>query len=153
MDDELRFFMAGTCGAALTLVYALVDAPARRDAINRNRALAANGPGGGRLIAGGPPASSPSGKTWWWYAGALFYPLQTFGMNSILAFFWHGTAENLLDIVYVNPPIAGMPNNDLPKERSYLFKTKHGWFNREVLGGLSHEANQFAYVMPRFRAS
>ena len=50
-------------------------------------------------------------------------------------------------MVYVNPPIAGMPNNDLPKERSYLFKTKHGWFNREVLGGLSPEANQFVYVM------
>lgn len=141
------FFMAGTCGGALTIVYALVDAPARRDAIARNRALAANGPGGGKLMPGGPPASSPSGKTWWWFAACVFYPLQTFGMNSILAFFWHGTAESLLDVLYVNPPVAGQPNDDVPRDRSYLFGEKHGWFNEEVLGGLSHQRNQLVYVM------
>ena len=35
----------------------------------------------------------------------------------------------------------------MPRDRSYLFGEKHGWFNEEVLGGLSHQRNQLVYVM------
>jgi len=72
-------FMAGTCGAALLVAYAVLDAdlrPIHHSAFRRaaRRACA---------------------------------PLEYMGMNSILVFFWHGSASALLNAVYYAPPAVG----------------------------------------------
>ena len=35
------------------------------------------------------------------------YPLEAMGMNAILFFFWHGTAEAVINALYYDPPEAG----------------------------------------------
>ena len=75
-------FMAGTCGGALLAAYALLDA---------DLAPLASG-AGGRLRA---------------CARRLCAPLEYMGMNSILVFFWHGTASALLNAFYWAPPAVG----------------------------------------------
>lgn len=68
------FFMAGTCGAALTVVYLLIDVllPSPRMA-----------------KIGGAKLALP------------LFPFVAMGMNAILFFFFHGTAETLINSVYV----------------------------------------------------
>ena len=116
------FFMAGTCGACLTLVYACIDAPLSLNA-------------GSSYV----PKWSKRMKT-------LFSPMQYMGMNAILVFFWHGTAENVLDGIYVHTPkIGGGYEEVVP---SYLFGERVGWFNRVILGSwLAPEVAQLVYVL------
>jgi len=72
-------FTAGTCGAALILTYLAVD----------------------NVRNGAAPPLRVRG------CRLLLAPLEMMGMNAILVFFWHGTAEALLNAVYVAPPHAG----------------------------------------------
>ena len=72
--------------------------------------------------------------------------MQYMGMNAILVFFWHGTAENVLDGIYVHTPkIGGGYEEVVP---SYLFGERVGWFNRVILGSwLEPELAQLIYVL------
>lgn len=76
-------FMAGTCGAALLASYAILDA---------DLAPLASGTRGGKVRA---------------CARKLCAPLEYMGMNSILVFFWHGTASALINAFYWAPPAVG----------------------------------------------
>lgn len=60
-------FMSGACGAALLIVYLMVDVEHKYRSFFRK----------------------------------MFRPLEYMGMNAILVFFWHGTAEAILHSVYV----------------------------------------------------
>ena len=127
-------FMAGTCGACLTLVYGLIDAPLARSMVAaENR-------------RGGPPLSSSFSPKWSSAIKILLSPLQYMGTNAILIFFWHGTAENVLDVVYwQTPQVGGGYVNVVP---GYLFGERDGWFNRVLLMGIfSPEFAQLVYVL------
>ena len=113
------FFMAGSCGACLTLVYGLIDAPAKE----------------------GERSTPQWSKT----MKKILAPMQYMGMNAILIFFWHGTAESMLDIVgSQTPQIGGGYKEETP---GYLFGEGDGWFNRNVLGWMGPELAQLVYVL------
>jgi hypothetical protein len=101
--------------------------------------------------------------------------MRFMGMNAILIFFWHGTAEvtdfgrllflficdntnnlylylfllailqSVLDVVYFQQPKVG--GGFVDEQRGYLFGERVGWFNSEILGWLSPEFAQFVYVL------
>ena len=129
------FFMAGTCGACLTVVYALIDAPPAR---SMNAAQFRHG--------SGPPLSSSLSPKWSSTIKTFFSPMQYMGMNAILIFFWHGTAESLLDVLYVQQPkIGGGYESEI---KGYLFGEGDGWFNSVVLGSMMNpNAAQLVYVL------
>ena len=130
------FFMAGTCGMCLTIVYGLIDAPAAAPSSSHRS-------GGG---SGGPPLSSSTSVPRWSKAMKLLLsPLQYMGMNAILIFFWHGTAESVLDGAYWQTPKMGGGYEELAPQ--YLFGERQGWFNRVVLGWMDPEPAQLVYVL------
>ena len=79
------------------------------------------------------------------WARWLLFPLQCMGMNAILVFFWHGTAESLLDAVYAADPTITSGGEG---KRHVLFGT-HGAFHQSVLGGFIADpaARQLVYVL------
>lgn len=114
------FFMAGTCGLCLTWVYAAIDAPLSSTTSN-------------------VPIWSKKIKI-------LLSPMQYMGMNAILVFFWHGTAESVLDVVYLQTPKIG--GGYVESRPGYLFGERVGWFNRIILGSwLEPELAQLIYVL------
>lgn len=111
-------FMAGSCGLALTLFYVAIDVST--------------------TLAGQPPLRQKMLKQ-------LLSPLQFMGMNAILVFFWHGTAETLLNVVFVAGPKVGGGSNS-PKYGA-LFG-EDGWFQEHVLGFIEDvHVRQLVYVL------
>ena len=165
-------FMAGSCGAALTLVYAAVDAPVRLAAMSATSTLE-NGQGeqataddAGTHVRLGSTlattttttmantttnstaavASSGEVPRWSHLARRFLYPMQCMGMNAILVFFYHGTAQSLLDIVYVQTPAVG--GGWVQDKPINLFGRKHSWFNEQVLGAIFEpHVGQLVYVL------
>ena len=41
------------------------------------------------------------------YFRMLLFPFEAMGMNAIFFFFWHGTAEAIINAVYIDPPAFG----------------------------------------------
>ena len=119
------FFTAGTCGAALTIAYAAVDAT----------------PPASEQRATGRAVARFQARLRW-----LLFPLEATGMNAILFFFWHGTAEALLDAAYVQPPrpagAEAAPRVNLGADSSV-----EGWLGTDVLGWVEdHAARQLLFM-------
>jgi len=109
-------FMAGTCGLALTFVYAAIDFS----------------------VSNQPPLRARFFKT-------VLSPLQYMGMNAILVFFWHGTAETLLNTFFVAAPKTGGGRTDPSK--GALFGDD-GWFWEHALGFIDDlQVRQLVYVL------
>ena len=69
-------------------------------------------------------------------------------MNAILFFFWHGTAEAVINAFYCDPPVAG-GGLERPKARTTLLG-EEGWVHEELLLSLGLEkaaARQMALVL------
>ena len=64
----------------------------------------------------------------------LLFPLQCMGMNAILVFFWHGTAESLLNVVYAAKPVVG---GGTASPKGELLGV-NGWIHETILGGMIH---------------
>jgi len=110
-------FMAGSCGLALTFVYVAIDVsvPGGRSPLRE------------RLFK------------------KMLSPLQMMGMNAILVFFWHGTAETLLDVVFVAEPKTGGGTRN--PEKGSLFG-EYGWFHEHALGFIDDlQFRQLVYVL------
>jgi heparan-alpha-glucosaminide N-acetyltransferase len=120
-STSYTLFMAGTCGGALAAAYLAVDA-----------------------FAGG--ASPRLAKATAWARWALT-PLETFGMNAILFFFFHGTAENIVDAFYVSPPKRG-GGTHIQRDNGSLLTSPDGFVHETVFGGISDlQARQLAFVL------
>ena len=160
-------FMAGTCGAALALTYAMVDAKAGVDDEDGNGGGGGGGGGEamhGMLYDGGIIASQPPREAARGGRGAaarrlqaavrrLLYPLKAMGMNAILFFFWHGPAEILINAVYVDPPTPGPADPAVlarPRASSALLGV-HGWVHEGLLHmalpGSTPQTRQLAFVL------
>ena len=107
-------FQAGSCGAALAIVYYLVDV--------ENRART--------------------------FFSSFFRPFQYMGMNAILVFFYHGTAEAIVNTVYVSPGENYV--NPLPPNKEYSLLS---FVHDEVYGGITGDphapATQLLYVLTK----
>ena len=157
------FFMAGTCGASLAACYAAVDAapsgaghvgvaPADPEGFAATRGIEppmASGTRGGSAIGvneGGGPRGSSAGRDDDWrrtivraQAGMqwLLFPLQAMGMNAILFFFWHGTAEAVINAVYYDAPVAGPAGYALALPvASTALLGEEGWVHEVLLKGV-----------------
>jgi len=109
-------FMAGTCGITLSLSYIAVD------------------------------QSTELSRRWVRYARKLLFPFQAMGMNAIFFFFWHGTAEAIVNAFYIDPPMAGSSLSH-QKSRGALLG-KHGWVQEVALGWIDSAAErQLVYVL------
>ena len=63
-------------------------------------------------------------------------PLQKMGQNSILIFFWHGLASQLLGVIYWQPDNAGEKHNLI------------GWLREDIFGEADTlPAGQLAFVI------
>ena len=143
-------FMAGTCGASLAACYAAVDAAPNLTAGSNMEGDAEAGPschetggamGGGRRSGVNNEGRSTieqrrlivraqAGLQW------LLFPLQAMGMNAILFFFWHGTAEAVINAVYFDAPVPGPPGTLAhPVPRTALLG-EEGWVHEGLLTGL-----------------
>ena len=80
------------------------------------------------------------------------FPLEAMGMNAILFFFWHGTAEALINAVYFDPPAPGTgphgTNLTRPVARSALLG-ESGWVHESLLALLSGDprVRQLLFVL------
>ena len=113
------FFMAGTCGAALAAVYALVD------------------------------AKPPQERRWRWLNGVqsrarkVCFPLEAMGMNAIFFFVWHGTAETLINAFFVQPPVP--PDQDTTRT---TLLGEDGWIRETALSWVGGPADrQMVFVL------
>ena len=102
---------------------------------------------GDRSWTGTIGAPGAGGRAWAWRAGArLLEPLRWMGLNAILVFFFHGTAEALIDGVFWTP--AGKPVSDDRCDK-HDHQALLRWLKRDVL--CTWIANEvwctFAYVM------
>ncbi|CAE8698321.1 unnamed protein product [Polarella glacialis] len=117
---------AGSCGAALTLLHWALSENAQED---------------GPRVAGRRRESRSTARK-------LLAPLEMMGMNAILVFFWHGTAEALLGWVYVASPLD--PPDGSTK---YPQGTILGWIHEDLLGFLADPASrQLVYVLLKVAA-
>jgi heparan-alpha-glucosaminide N-acetyltransferase len=115
-STSYMLFMAGTCGATLAACYAAVDATPSREfeAGTSDRGGTAedcSSTGGGRGDAqgrGGRFRGTQAVVRVQAVLRQLLFPLEAMGMNAILFFFWHGTAEALINAVYYDPPAPGI---------------------------------------------
>ena len=74
-------------------------------------------------------------------------PTTTSAPGAVLVFFWHGTAETLLDAVYWAPPSPAGPNASIADPaRGALFGPR-GWVHEEALGWLQPAPRQLVYVL------
>eukprot|EP00945_MAST-04E_sp_MAST-4E-sp1_P002152 g2152.t1 len=106
------FFMAGSCGAALAVVYYLVDV---KNGLQQ-------------------------------YCASFFRPFQYMGMNAILVFFYHGTAEYILNSVYVTPG-KNQVNPDPPLEEHSILTFLHDTICGGIVGGEKKPEAQLLYVL------
>ena len=156
-------FMAGTCGAALTGTYAAVDAsfPSRSAALVSSTVpplttgvtyVAGANAGAGAVASA--DSSLPITRRVVARGGALtrarrilrriLFPLQAMGMNAILFFFWHGTAEAVLNTVYFVRPRSGAQPTDAEKYSGTLL----GWLRESGLAWVGgQQEQQAAYVL------
>merc|ERR1711865_1200326 len=79
------------------------------------------------------------------YCRIFLSPMQYMGMNAIMVFFWHGTAEVLLNVVYVAAPKVGGGNAS--RDKGAMFG-EEGWFHSHVLGFIDDiQLRQLVYVL------
>ena len=132
-------FMSGTCGACLAACYAAVDYAPKGGV---DDGADSSDPGhscddirSSRLVARAQAILRQ-----------VLFPLQAMGMNAILFFFWHGTAEVLINAFYYDPPVPGGGLSQ-PVEGASLLGP-HGWIHEQLLGGFGGEATrQLVYVL------
>ena len=158
-------FMGGTCGATLAIIYAAVDANATTASntnTNTNNSTSSTAQPEEGVRSPGSSSSTTTNITditltikpksalvrFQSSMRYALYPLEAMGMNAILFFFWHGTAEAVINAFYCDPPVAG-GGLERPKARTALLG-EEGWVHEELLLSLGLEkaaARQMALVL------
>lgn len=64
---------------------------------------------------------------------SIFRPLEYMGMNAILVYFWHGTAEAILHSVYFTSSVD-------PQDPSDKRKTIITFIHDQIIGGIFSDA-------------
>ena len=115
-------WMAGSCGAALALVYALVDTAS--------------------------PKAPPPLRTR--AARLLLAPLQFMGMNAILLFFWNCSVHRVIDQLYIATPKPGGGTLHVCKMNGLTETpcTLTWWVHEELLAFVTDDATRhLVYVL------
>eukprot|EP00933_Yihiella_yeosuensis_P010780 TRINITY_DN11761_c0_g1_i3.p1 TRINITY_DN11761_c0_g1~~TRINITY_DN11761_c0_g1_i3.p1 ORF type:complete len:136 (-),score=16.76 TRINITY_DN11761_c0_g1_i3:137-544(-) len=113
--------MAGTCGLSLTMVHALIGDEQNLPALT--------------------PRKHPISVWSRW----LLAPFEMMGMNAILIFFWHGTAEALICSFFIQKPVA----NSTPSVGNDMGPTLLGWLRDGLIGCVvvDHSQRQLMFVL------
>ena len=117
-SPSYALFMAGSCGLSLAAAYVAVDVEYTSPTIARVAMRFRR----------------------------LLFPLEAAGMNAILIFFWHGTAECIINALYVDPPLPG-DQESWPKAQGALLGSD-GWIRAYALSWIgTKEDAQMAMVL------